>query len=58
MHIAFCFAWNSHQAGLDHYSDVIDSILSAGMIPIVTLLHSDTPLQFYGSNLSSAADPH
>lgn len=46
-----------NQAGLDHYSDVIDSILAAGMIPVVTLLHFDTPLQFYGSNLSSAADP-
>lgn len=46
-----------NQAGLDHYSDVIDIVLAAGMIPAVTLLHFDTPLRFYGSNLSSAADP-
>ena len=46
-----------NQEGLDHYDDVINYILETGMTPIVTLLHFDTPLQFYGSNLSSAADP-
>ena len=46
-----------NQAGLDHYNDVIDFILQKGMQPAVTLLHFDTPLQFYGSNLSTAADP-
>ena len=28
-----------NQAGLDHYRDVIDTVLAAGMIPAVTLLH-------------------
>jgi len=54
------FAWPGtpvNQAGLDHYSDLIDTVIAAGMIPTVTLLHFDTPLQFYGANLSSAADP-
>jgi beta-glucosidase/6-phospho-beta-glucosidase/beta-galactosidase len=45
-----------NQAGLDHYDDVINFILEKGMIPSVTLLHFDTPLQFYGANLSSIGD--
>lgn len=45
-----------NQQGIDHYNDVVNFILSKGMIPVVTLLHFDTPLQFYGSNLSVAAD--
>jgi beta-glucosidase/6-phospho-beta-glucosidase/beta-galactosidase len=45
-----------NQQGLDHYDDVINFILEKGMIPTVTLLHFDTPLQFYGPNLSKAAD--
>lgn len=46
-----------NQQGLDHYDDVINFIIEQNMIPVVTLLHFDTPIQFYGSNLSSAADP-
>lgn len=46
-----------NQLGIDHYNDVINFILEKGMIPAVTLLHFDTPLQFYGANLSSAAEP-
>jgi beta-glucosidase/6-phospho-beta-glucosidase/beta-galactosidase len=34
--------------GIQHYSDVIDYILSKGMIPIVTITHFDTPLALYG----------
>lgn len=45
-----------NQQGIDHYNDVIDFVLSKGMIPVVTLLHFDTPLQFYGSNLTTATD--
>lgn len=45
-----------NQEGIDHYEDVIDFVLEQGMIPVVTLLHFDTPLQFYG-NLSSIHDP-
>lgn len=45
-----------NKPGLDHYQDVINFILKKGMIPVVTLLHFDTPLQFYGSNLTKAAD--
>lgn len=45
-----------NQQGLDHYADVINFILEQGMLPEVTLLHFDTPLQFYG-NLSTIADP-
>ncbi|KAK5072733.1 hypothetical protein LTR64_004795 [Lithohypha guttulata] len=46
-----------NQLGIDHYNDVINFILEKGMIPAVTLLHFDTPLQFYGANLSSAEEP-
>lgn len=42
---------------IQHYDDVINYILEKGMVPEVTLLHFDSPLQFYGSNLSTAADP-
>ena len=67
-HYSFSVAWARilpfalpgtpvNQKGIDHYSDLIDFILEKGMIPAVTLLHFDTPLQFYGSNLSTAADP-
>lgn len=45
-----------NRKGIDHYNDVINFILEKGMIPVVTLLHFDTPLQFYGSNLTTAAD--
>jgi len=45
-----------NKEGIDHYDDVINFILEKGMVPVVTLLHFDTPLQFYGSNLTTAAD--
>ncbi|KAK2589882.1 hypothetical protein QQS21_012435 [Conoideocrella luteorostrata] len=45
-----------NQEGIDHYNDVINFILEKGMVPSVTLLHFDTPLQFYGSNVTTAAD--
>ncbi|KAF7561084.1 hypothetical protein G7046_g3071 [Stylonectria norvegica] len=67
-HFSFSIAWTRilpfalpgtpvNQQGIDHYNDVINFILEKGMTPEVTLLHFDTPLQFYGSNLSVAADP-
>lgn len=37
--------------GLAHYEDLIEFVLEKGMVPTVTLIHFDTPLQFYG-NLS------
>ncbi|KAG9253105.1 glycoside hydrolase superfamily [Emericellopsis atlantica] len=43
-----------NQEGIDHYNDLIDFIVSKGMVPEVTLLHFDTPLQFYGDNLTEA----
>ncbi|KAK0391962.1 hypothetical protein NLU13_1460 [Sarocladium strictum] len=46
-----------NQAAIDHYNDVINFILEQGMIPDVTLLHFDTPLQFFGDNLTQAAEP-
>ena len=45
-----------NQAGLDHYSDLIDFVLEKGMVPTVTMFHFDTPLQFFGGNNSQAAD--
>lgn len=46
-----------NQQGLDHYDDLINFVIEQNMIPVITLIHYDTPIQFYGSNLSSAADP-
>ncbi|OCH87182.1 glycoside hydrolase family 1 protein [Obba rivulosa] len=40
-----------NQAGLDHYSDVIDYTISQGLQPVVTLFHWDLPLAlaaYYG----------
>ena len=45
-----------NQQAIDHYSDLLDYVLEKGMIPTVTMFHFDTPLQFFGSNLSTAAD--
>lgn len=44
-----------NQQGIDHYHDLINFVLEKGMIPTVTLIHFDTPLQFYG-NLSTVTD--
>lgn len=40
--------------GLQHYANLIDYIISKGMTPVVTLLHNDTPLQFFGSDPTAA----
>ena len=45
-----------NQAGLDHYDDLIDFVLAKGMVPTVTLIHFDTPLIFYGDNISTVLD--
>lgn len=65
-YFAFSIAWTRivpfalpgtpvNQEGIDHYNDVIDFIIEKGMVPEVTLLHFDTPIQFFGSNLTEAA---
>ncbi|KAK7747810.1 hypothetical protein SLS62_008846 [Diatrype stigma] len=41
--------------GLAHYDDLVDFVLAKGMVPTVTLLHFDTPLQFYYGDLSAVA---
>lgn len=46
-----------NQEAIDHYNDVINFIIKKGMVPEVTLLHFDTPLQFYGDNLTEAQAP-
>lgn len=67
-HFSFSIAWTRilpfalpgtpvNQQGIDHYNDVINFILEKGMTPEVTLLHFDTPLQYYGNNQSTALDP-
>lgn len=35
-----------NEQGIKHYNDVIDYVLEVGMVPIVTMLHFDTPLYF------------
>lgn len=35
-----------NQEAIDHYSDLIDTVLDAGMQPAVTMMHFDSPLLF------------
>ncbi|KAI2876619.1 CAZyme family GH1 [Aspergillus niger] len=35
-----------NQRGVDHYDDVINTAINAGLKPVVTLLHFDTPYAF------------
>lgn len=41
-----------NQQGIDHYDDLINYVISKGMVPVLTLLHFDTPMVFYHSNRS------
>ncbi|KAF2688498.1 glycoside hydrolase family 1 protein [Lentithecium fluviatile CBS 122367] len=45
-----------NKQGLDHYDDLVNFVLSKGMLPTVTLIHTDTPLQFY-PNISGTLIP-
>lgn len=38
-----------NQAGIDHYDDLINTVLDSGMTPMVTLHHFDSPLMFIGN---------
>ncbi|RYP24373.1 hypothetical protein DL765_000637 [Monosporascus sp. GIB2] len=66
-HFSFSIAWTRilpfalpgtpvNQEGIDHYNSLINFIIEKGMVPEVTLLHFDTPLQFYGGNLTTARE--
>ena len=54
-HYRLSFAWsrilpdgkNINQKGIDHYKDVIDELLAAGIEPFVTLYHWDLPQSVY-----------
>ncbi|KAK1713440.1 hypothetical protein CaCOL14_009340 [Colletotrichum acutatum] len=46
-----------NKQGIDHYNDVIDTVLAYGMKPVVTLHHFDTPAYFQ-SNTSSLSFDH
>lgn len=35
-----------NQEAINHYNDVIDTVLAAGMQPVITMLHFDSPLMF------------
>lgn len=39
-----------NQQAIDHYDDLINTILDAGMQPVVTMLHFDSPLMFVASD--------
>lgn len=39
-----------NRQAIDHYNDLISTILDAGMKPIVTMLHFDNPLMFVASD--------
>jgi beta-glucosidase/6-phospho-beta-glucosidase/beta-galactosidase len=39
-----------NKQAIDHYNDLIDTVLDAGMQPVVTMLHFDSPLVFVASD--------
>ncbi|KAI8960253.1 beta-glucosidase [Daldinia sp. FL1419] len=39
-----------NQEAIDHYDDLIDTILEYGMEPVVTLNHFDTPLHYFNGS--------
>ncbi|CAG7924807.1 unnamed protein product [Penicillium olsonii] len=46
-----------NQQAIDHYDDLIDTVLDAGMTPVVTMLHFDSPLLFVaGDNITRHPD--
>ncbi|KAL4749338.1 hypothetical protein BDW72DRAFT_214146 [Aspergillus terricola var. indicus] len=46
-----------NQQAIQHYNDLIDYILEVGMLPVVTMIHFDSPLYFLeGSSVSATPD--
>lgn len=46
-----------NQEGIDHYNDLINTVIDAGMQPIVTLIHFDSPWVFVsGHNFTATPD--
>ena len=46
-----------NKQAIDHYDDLINTILEAGMQPVVTMLHFDSPLLFVASdNMTAHSD--
>ncbi|KAJ5219544.1 CAZyme family GH1 [Penicillium chermesinum] len=46
-----------NKQAIDHYNDLIDTVLDAGMQPVVTMLHFDSPLLFFaGDNITRHPD--
>lgn len=39
-----------NKQAIDHYNDLINTVLDAGMQPVVTMLHFDSPLIFVASD--------
>lgn len=39
-----------NKQAIDHYNDLINTVLDAGMQPLVTMLHFDSPLIFVASD--------
>lgn len=61
-HYSFSISWTRvlpfalpgtpvNSLAIDHYNDLINTILEKGMVPIVTLTHFDTPAMFVGGNM-------
>jgi len=44
-----------NKQAIDHYDDLIDTVLKAGMKPIVTMLHFDSPLMFIAADNMSTS---
>jgi beta-glucosidase/6-phospho-beta-glucosidase/beta-galactosidase len=42
--------------GTKHYDDLRDFVLEQGILPVVTLLHFDPPLQLFGANNSGRTE--
>ncbi|OAQ59629.1 beta-glucosidase [Pochonia chlamydosporia 170] len=42
-----------NKQGIDHYNDVINFVLEKGMVPVVTLMHFDPPVQMFSSLINN-----
>lgn len=45
-----------NQQAIDHYDDLINTVLEYGMEPVVTLMHFDSPLMFLGGKPARGGD--
>ncbi|RDW87981.1 glycoside hydrolase family 1 protein [Coleophoma cylindrospora] len=64
---SFTISWNRilpfvlpgtpiNKQGVDHYNDVLDTVIASGMKPMITLLHFDNPFEFMRDSVTQTHD--